>query len=62
MEDEFVYYKKEIECLVRQLDQEKQDRLANEEQFEHLIREKDKQLEQSKEQMKKDKDSMISKE
>nr|XP_027195197.1 putative leucine-rich repeat-containing protein DDB_G0290503 [Dermatophagoides pteronyssinus] len=58
-EDEFVYYKNQIDNLVKELDKEKQERQRQQEQFEQTIRLKDKHLDQAKEQMKKEKDSMI---
>ncbi|XP_075587587.1 uncharacterized protein LOC124499469 isoform X2 [Dermatophagoides farinae] len=58
-EDEFVYYKNQIDSLVKELDKEKQERQRQQEQFEQTIRSKDKHLDQCKEQMKKEKDSMI---
>lgn len=46
---------------MKELDKEKQERQRQQEQFEQTIRLKDKHLDQAKEQMKKEKDSMIRK-
>lgn len=46
---------------MRELDKEKQERQRQQEQFEQTIRVKDKYLDQAKEQMKKEKDSIIRK-
>ncbi|KPM06715.1 hypothetical protein QR98_0051930 [Sarcoptes scabiei] len=57
-DDEFLYYKNQIDSLVKELDREKQERQQNQEIFEQTIRGKEKQIEQFREQLKKEKDGI----
>lgn len=59
-EEEFVYYKNQIDSLVKQLDGEKQEKQRVVDGFEEEIRSRDKQIDAIRESARKDKDSLLS--
>lgn len=59
-EEEFVYYKNQIDSLVKELDCEKQDKQRLVDGYEEEIRLKDKQLDSIRELAKKENDAMLS--